>query len=69
MKHGTRFKITLPAENWRALDETAVAAGLTAADMARIAIKRLIGHRDDVLHRLTGELQIATYEPRHGATG
>jgi hypothetical protein len=67
MRHGTRFDIQLPAENRRALDEPAVAAGLTAANMARIATKRLISRRDDVLHGLTGEPQIAGYESRHGA--
>ena len=67
MKHGTRFEILLPAENSQALNELAAASGLPAAALARIAIKRLLNHRDDVLHGLTGEPQIAAAEPRHGA--
>ena len=67
MKHSKRFEIQLPAENRQALDELADAAGLSSAALARIAIRRLLNHRDDVLHGLTGEPQIAADEPRHGA--
>jgi hypothetical protein len=45
MEQATRFEMTMPAEQRAALDETARAAGLSSADVARmgiaLAIKRI----------------------------
>jgi hypothetical protein len=45
----TRFEFKLPAQRRAELDNLADQAGLTASDLARLAIRRLLDEREVVL--------------------
>ena len=45
----TRFEFKLPAQRRAELDSLADEAGLTASDLARLAIRRLLDQRAEVL--------------------
>jgi hypothetical protein len=46
MENPTRFEMTLPADRRRALDNLAREIGTNSADLARLAITRLLNGRD-----------------------
>lgn len=49
MDRPTRFEITLPADRRQALNELAAEIGLSASDLARLAINRLLSEHGDML--------------------
>lgn len=49
MENPTRFEVTLPAERRRELDDLAREIGTGSADLARLAITRLLNNRDALL--------------------
>jgi metal-responsive CopG/Arc/MetJ family transcriptional regulator len=44
-----RFEISLPTERRRELDALAAETGVSASDLARLAIVRLLASREDLL--------------------
>ena len=55
MKHDARLEIRMTSQRRRELDELADEAGLSAADVARLAIRRLLQARDVLLKLPIGE--------------
>ncbi len=59
MKHDARLEIRMTSQRRRELDELADEAGLSAADVARLAIRRLLlEHRDVLLKLPIGEARL-----------
>jgi len=51
MNNPKRFEIQLPAERRAELDSLADEIGVNAADLARLAICRLLNRRDELIGR------------------
>lgn len=49
MDRPTRFEITLPADRRQDLNDLANDLGLSASDLARLAIARLLAARDELV--------------------
>jgi hypothetical protein len=56
MDEPMRFEITMPAKHRRALNALATKTGLSASDLVRLAIVRLLANHDDLFGRSRSEI-------------